>query len=216
MKNIFVKIAAITSLSLIATFSQATLIGSITHDYGSQQYIASSLVSGGSCDTMNSDSVTIRNTTSNCQRFYDLFDLSSINYDTIDYFELTLSFSATNNISWDFWNNYEQWAARPASSTSVGATTQSNINRKSNLFTQTLTFNSSNTNVFTDILANETFYLWFSHNGFGQQSFNLADAKLDVFGTLQVAAVTDVPEPAPLALLSLSLIALALGKRRKN
>ncbi|KXI30196.1 PEP-CTERM sorting domain-containing protein [Paraglaciecola hydrolytica] len=206
MKNIFVKIAAITSLSLIATFSQASLIGSITHDYGSQ-YTASSLNSANSCDTMNSDSVTIRNS-SNCQRFYDLFDLSSINYDTIDYFELTLSFSRTLGIA-------EWWTVRPAASTSSTDATQlldlQTLIPAYGSLTQSFTFNVVNNNVFDKIVDNQNFYLWFAHLGLGNQNFRLADAKLDVFGTL-----AEVPEPAPLALLSLSLIALALGKRRKN
>ncbi|WP_416308269.1 hypothetical protein [Neptunicella sp. SCSIO 80796] len=227
MKNLISKFAAVTTLSLITTFSQAALIGSIAHDYGSQQYVPSSLNAANSCDTLGADSVNINDTASGCGRFYDYFDFSSIEFDEVEKFVLTLTFSNAFDLEIDeveidlgFFSftvdmpNVEFWMVRPGASASSGSGYDYDHDQAilSNVFTGEFTFDETNTGntIFQNMLDNRNFSLMFAEESIGSDNFNLYDAKLDIYGTAQV------PEPAPLTLFLLGLMTLGLTRLRKN
>lgn len=191
---------AVALMAGLVFSAHAALIGTITHDYG-HGYTAPSLGSG-TCDTLNLNSITVTNG-DGCQRFYDIFDFSHLNFASIDKFELTLNYSLARGLN--------LWSARPAYDAEDG--TGSNINpirtRLSNGSSTTFVFTNS-LDVFDEIVAGESFYLWFSRT-LGSNSFELYSATLDVFGT--PAQTTPVPAPASLALLGLGLLALRLRRR---
>jgi hypothetical protein len=178
-------------LALVVSVAQAApvLLSTIEHDYGTDvDQVAPSSMGGGSCDVMGTDSVTVRSA-SNCQRFYDEFDFSSVSYDSIDSFVLTLGFSGARNETFGF----ERWAPRPASSTSSGSSQVAAYLAASGV--QSWTFDSS-LDVFDDIVSGGSFFLWMSRElVFGTNSLDFA--QIEIYGTPETQAV---PEPATLAL----------------
>lgn len=116
------------TLALLATcatmFSAAALatpvsMGSIEHLYGTEAGRQKSSIMGiyhpgGQCDTANAGSISVKATkASTCNRFADAFDFSSINFESIDYFELTLDFTGARNQGLF---SSERWNVRGASS----------------------------------------------------------------------------------------------------
>lgn len=226
MKNLISKFAAVTALTLVTSLSHAALIGSVSHDYGSQQYVPTSLNSANSCDTLNADSVNITDTSSGCGRFYDYFDFSAIQFDEVEKFVLTLTFSNVFDMEIDeveidlgFFSftvdmpNVEIWMVRPGASASSGSGYDYDHDQAilGNLFTGEFTFDETNTGntIFQNMLDNRNFSLMFAEESIGSDNFNLYDATLDIYGTEKV------PEPAPLTLLALGLIALGWIRQRK-
>jgi len=199
--------ALIAGLLLSSTMASAAVVqvGSITRNYGTSGTTPASMPAG-TCDTLNSNSVTIRDTGSGCQRFYDMFDFGAMQYGSLDRLVLTLSFSNTNNL-------LEDWKVRFAQSPTVAVPTAGLINMNevgSAGTTQSFTLNFVNGgSVFTTVAANEKMYLWFSEEGFGAHNFTLSSARLDVYGTA-------LPEPAGMALFGIALGALGVARRRRT
>lgn len=210
-------VSTITLLAGLAFSAHATLIGSITHDYGIGKHSPLHTNYSGSCGSLHADHFQVSTTgCSTGSSFHDGFDFSSFAFEDITSFELTLDYELTPNITcWGFLGcfNTNRWHVRPAVdqiSGSLSGITAANRRLDSGNQTMTFTFDNS-LDVFAGIVDSGSFYLWFSRNG-GENSFDLNSATLSVYGT-PAETSTPVPAPATLALLGLGLIGLRLRRR---
>lgn len=220
MKNAVYSILLVTGLTFSINVQAApVLLGSIEHNYGKDTYVPKSISSNNSCDRAENDYLVIHNK-NNCGRFYDNFDFSGLNYDLIDHFVLTVSFSHTNNGNWlsALLGNYESWHVRPAVSAQTPSDFSIALTRLGNNPNE-LSFVFNNTlDVFSQIVDAKNFSLWMAHEGLGQQNFRLYNASLDVFG-FEPQATTNpvaVPAPAGIALFGLGLTLLGFARRNNR
>lgn len=211
MKKLFLVAAFLFSN---ATF--AGLIGNVEHNYGSSSI--PSALANGACDVQQATHLTIKDS-SGCQRFVEVFDFSDFSFDSIDYFQLDLTFSATRNDNclWIFCE-FESWHVRPALNNSFApATNLPALIRADGITQQSFVFNASNlSSIFDQIVNNNLFYLWFAENSLGSDQFNLYSANLSIYGTPAQSAPDDanpVPAPASIALLGLGLLMLRRFKK---
>ncbi|MEZ4195363.1 MAG: hypothetical protein R3B53_03155 [Candidatus Paceibacterota bacterium] len=194
MKKLLVLLSA--ALLVVSAAQASPILATITHDYGSGVgQVAPSSLGAGTCDTLNVNTVTIRSA-SNCQRFYDTFDLSGV-MGIIDSFTLTMDFTGARNETLGL----ERWAPRPASSATNGSLQVADLMAASG--PQSWVFDATNLDVFNDILASKQFVTWFSREAlFGNNSVNVDYITLQVSGTPDT--VNSVPNPGTLPLLGLA------------
>lgn len=216
-----VLLGLVLTLGLSTTLQAAPiLIGSVSKDYGTGPgQVGWAGGSGGTCDTLNANSITIRDS-SGCQRFWDTFNFSALDYDSIDHFQLTLTYSDISGPGICAFGSCtgERWAIRPAQSGSTATDNLSGHLSQVGATPTTTTFTISNSNyadVFNTIVNQGVFHLWFAESSLGNDNFNLYSASLNVFGTAPVAQAT-VPEPGMLGLLALGLLGLARVRRLRG
>ncbi|MEH8019764.1 PEP-CTERM sorting domain-containing protein [Rheinheimera metallidurans] len=204
---------------LFSSSSFAGIIGNVNHTYGTDNYIPNSMGTN-SCDSKNTGSVTIKDTSTGCQRFSDVFDFSALDFDTIDRFELDLTFSGTNNrncVMFIFCAN-EDWRILPASNGQRATLAeQTKLTRASGITQQTFVFDANTlSSLFNDIVDSKKFSLWFSEEAFGANNFNLYSANLTIHGSASQPVADEpakVPAPASIALLGLGLLMLRRFKK---
>ncbi len=180
----------------------AAPLTSYTHNYGN----AAGQVDPAGTDVLSNGYVTVSDQSS--ERFSDSFNFSDVNYATIDSFDLTLTYSRTNN-------NFigvplELWFARPGGTPDqflafflnpVGNTASS----------LTFRIDSSLDPEFGQMLAAEEFFFSFAEvtpNLVIPDNFRLHSAKLEVNGT--------VPEPGSIVLIGAGLAGLGYLRRRQG
>jgi|GEM_PF-903954 len=223
MKKSLFSMLVVAGLTLSA-FVQASpiLLDTITHNYGSQHYVPDSVKANKNpnCDSAAQDWLVIKDRNNGCQRFYDNFSFADLAYQSIDSFELSLSYSDTNNF---FFIPIEQWQVRPGVSSSTPGYQYFDLNRVGNTITLgTFTFTRNNLAIFDQIVNAKNFSLWFAENALVPNNFSLYSASLNVYGSAQQITPQNpdttvaVPAPAGIALFGLGLTLLGFARRNKR
>lgn len=196
---------ATLALACCSVVANAGILSSMTHDYGSTDG-ANALNTFQSCDILNATSITVRETvTTGCARFLDSFNFGT-SLGTVTSLSLTLTVGNTND-------GFESWAMRPATSATNGATVANSqtLQRSTAALSKTFVINNAtNPSEFNTIVNNGNFFLWFSENGVGANTFTLYSATLDVIGD------APVPEPGSLALFGLGALAMGAVARKRR
>ena len=203
MKQFFA-IALVAGLGWASGASALTTIYSELRDYGS----APGKINPGGNDPLGADYVEVRDSSSS--RFSDFFDFSSIAYDSISRFDLTLKFADAGPSGIFDW--IEQWQVRVQGSNPSISSDDYFSTLRDPLSPQTIVISmatdTGSINAFSHSVATGIFEFWFSENTCCGDKFKLDSAQLDVIGTV-------IPAPAALPLLASGVAGFAWLRRRK-
>jgi hypothetical protein len=199
-------LTATAALALLSGTAGAATLETYTNDYG----IGKADPTGN--DVLNTDSVTVSDQSTG--RFQDSFDFSALVYDTIDSFELTLTFDNARPAFGSFLGfpfAIEQWDVRLLGSDSPGQSDDIFAGMADASSPQTFTVTSaSGGDVFATAIANSTFSFGFAESAGFPNAFDLFSASLTINGTPAI-----IPLPAGLPLLLAGLGGLAFLRKRK-
>jgi len=215
MKAMFKRALPALLLASCAFSAQAgvTTLGSVEKNYGSAAgRDGAGLNTFKGCDKLAAGSLSVTDKIG-CNRFRDVFDFSSMDYTNIDSFDLTLTFSKTDDFTTLFGRKYfEEWSVGIAESATVKSETLLDMVNSTGAYTQTFNINAtSHSDVFANIVKNGKLELWFYDNSAYTADFNLIDASLAV----NVAEAADVPEPTGMALFGVAMLGAAVARRRR-
>lgn len=207
---------AAIALSVLSGAAQAApvLLGSFVHNYGSDP----GRIDPGGNDVLNPTSVTVSDQSS--ARFNDAFTFAALVFDTIDRFELTLTFAGAgpsgtllqclvNNPACEFWQVRINGSNDSAATDDIFATLVSSASPQT--FTVNAASDTGTIDAFATTVANRTFSFWFSEQTGGPDSFTLSSAKLEIYGT-----VAPIPLPAAGWLMLAGIGGLAALRRRRR
>lgn len=225
MKKSLFPMLVVAGLALSASVQASpVLLDTITHNYGSQHYVPDSVKANKNpnCDAAAQDWLVIKDRNNGCQRFYDNFSFADLAYQSIDSFELSLSYSHTNNFLGTPWIG-EKWQVRPGVSSSTAGDQYFDLKLVGNTITADIfTFTRNNLAIFDQIVNAKNFSLWFAEDALGANNFRLYSASLNVYGSApQITpqnpdTTVAVPAPAGIALFGLGLTLLGFARRNNR
>jgi len=189
-------------------------LGSVDKNYGSATgYVNTNTGVRKPCDKMGTNAVTVKDTPSGCTWFNDVFDFSALGTKNIDSFDLTLTFSNTNDsFVLGPTRTYEDWRVQVGDSATSKSAVEMDLLNSLALTTQTFHIDAaSHADVFANIAANGKFYLSFRDDSWLSSDFILRSASLKVNGI----EAADVPEPSSIALFGVAMLGAAYVRRRR-
>ena len=198
MKMKYVMVNLFIALFIFVTPLHAAHIGSVFHDYGIGKY-----ESAEGSNPLYDDYIKIYDGLF-VNSFSDVFDFSGMSFKSIDRMNLTLKFSSTND-SFLFWK--ENWKVRPATSHTEATNTLFDMTNTNDIMELSFVFTGDNLDIFSQLIDQKAFYLWFAEESIGIHNFQLYSANLDLYGT-------PIPEPDALLLLGLGLFGIIAIRKK--
>lgn len=198
------------ALGLYGT-AEAALLTTYTHNYG----IGTGKTDPGGNDPLSANYVTVKD--SSTSRFSDSFDFSTLNYSSIDNFEITLRYKGISSGVYNIFGikiPNEDWYLRfPNSGDTQDNYTRSQLTKSDENWAVTA-FNLSGGKAFDEYLNGKKFTFSFAEETLNYDQFVLESAVLNIYGT-PTQTVVPIPAAAPLFMGGLALVGWA-GRRRRQ